>query len=635
MRAAHYLFPMPRQLAFALILFGAACAHPAPTPPVPRTTPPSSTPTRLPSPTPRSPTLPADGGTALPPIPLVEGPLAVHVVYPPENGPVPARDSNYMVGSVGNGHATLTINGHPATVYPNGAFMAFIPTPPATAPRFDLVAMLGPDTVRVTHNLKPAVEKPALPLEGRVMVDSSELMPRATNLLLRDDERTTVSLRIPANASATLVTGAWTGDTATAIAVFPLARNGEIASRSFPASELRFGGHIFVTRGRDTTVVPLTRVAGAKWDAPQFVRLGKGMTSADTDAVVYGRTLPNDNYKWFLLPGTVAELTGRLGAWDRVRVAEDLEMWVADADVDSVVARPSRRVTFNGRIRSTPLSADLVIPMTSTPAFFVEEHNGQVDLVMYGVVGNTDIINYPTNDTLIRAVTWEQESADRIRFTLHLTDRPIGYMALWEHGTFVLRIRRAPRIDPANPLRGRTIALDPGHPPAGATGPTSLYEGQAVLWVAEAAKAMLEAKGATVVMTRTTMDTLGLPPRRTIPRRADADAFVSIHLNAYPDGVNPFVAHNGSGTYFYRTHSEPLARTLQQQLVGEMGLYDEGVFYRSLAVTVQSWFPAALTEGAYLIIPEQEAALRTTSFQERYAKAVVEGLEAYFRSMAR
>ncbi len=560
-------------------------------------------------------------------MPLVEGPLSVHVVYPQENAPMASRDSNYMLGSVGNGHATLTINGHPATVYPNGAFMAFVPNPPASAPRFDLVAALGADTVRVAHTLRLPTEKLALPLEGKLIVDSSEFAPRPTsNLFLRDDERTTVSLRVPVNAGATLITPTQS---------IPLNRNGEIASRSVLAADLRGGGHVIVTRGRDTTRILIAPLLGPRLDAPDFVRLGKGMTTTDTDAVIYGRTLPTENYKWFLLPGTVAELTGRVAGFDRVRVAEDLEMWVADSDVDTAVVRPARRTTSNGRIRSTPLSADLVIPVTSTPAFFVEEHNRQIDLVMYGVVGNTDIINSPANDSLVRAVTWEQESADRVRFTLHLTERPIGYMALWERGTFVLRIRRAPAVDAGSPLRGRIIALDPGHPPAGATGPTSLYEGQAVLWVAETAKAMLEAKGATVVMTRTTMDTLGLPPRRTIPRRADADAFVSLHLNAYPDGVNPFVAHNGSGTYFFRTHSEPLARAVQQRLVGEMGLYDEGIFFRSLAVTVQSWFPAVLTEGAYVIIPEQEAAMRTTAFQQRYARAVVEGLEAYFRAMAR
>src|SRR5207253_6671615 len=142
-------------------------------------------------------TLPRDSGTSLPPIPLVVGPLAIHVVYPQENAPMASRDSNYMLGSVGNGHATLTINGHPATVYPNGAFMAFIPNPPASMPRFDLVAAVGTDTARMTHNLRPPVEKAALPLEGKVIVDSSEFAPRG-HLLLRDEERTTVSARIPA-----------------------------------------------------------------------------------------------------------------------------------------------------------------------------------------------------------------------------------------------------------------------------------------------------------------------------------------------------------------------------------------------------------------------------------------------------
>jgi N-acetylmuramoyl-L-alanine amidase len=142
-------------------------------------------------------------------------------------------------------------------------------------------------------------------------------------------------------------------------------------------------------------------------------------------------------------------------------------------------------------------------------------------------------------------------------------------------------------VDQARPLAGLTIALDPGHPPAGGTGPTALYEGQAVLWVAERAKALLEQRGATVVMTRTTMDTLALAPRRVISRRADAHAFVSIHLNAYPDGVNPFVAPNGTGTYFYRTSSEPLARAVQQGMLAHMGLPDEGVFFRSLGVVVR------------------------------------------------
>ena len=561
-------------------------------------------------------------------MPQVTGPLAIKVVYPAEGAPLSARDSNFMLGSVGNGSASLTINGQPATVYPNGAFMAFLKNPPASSPRFELVATAGADTARYTHNLRPPAVVTPLPAEGRLIVDSTEFAPRANNtLFLRDEERTTVRLRVPSNATATLVTNTMR---------IPLDRSGEIASKVVTAAELRAGAMVIVARDGDTVRIPITSLRGPRSDAPEYVRLGRAIAPNDTDAVIYGRVLPNDNYKWFLLPGTVAEMTGRSGGYTRIRVANDLEMWVADADVDSAPASaPGRRTSANGRVRSSPQSADLVIPMTSVPAFFVEEHNRQIELVVYGVQGNTDVINYPTGDTLIKSVTWEQESADRIRFTLHMTQRPTGWMALYERGAFVLRVRRPPAVQASSPLRGRVIALDPGHPPAGSTGPTSLYEGQATLWVAERAKAMLEARGATVVMTRTTMDPLDLAPRRAIARRADAEAFVSIHLNAFPDGVNPFVATSGTGTYFFRTHAEPLARTIQDRMLAYMSLKDEGVFYRSLAVTVQSWMPAVLTEGAYVIIPEQEAAMRTANYQDRYAKSIVDGLEAYFRSLAR
>jgi N-acetylmuramoyl-L-alanine amidase len=576
---------------------------------------------------PRSPQLPALN-SGLPPMPQVNGPLAIKVVYPAEGAPLAARDSNYMIGQVGNGTATLTINGQPATVYPNGAFMAFLKSPPASSPKFDLVAIVGSDTARHTHNLRAPAATTPLSTEGRLIIDSTEFAPRSNNtLFLRDDERTTVRLRIPSNASATLVTGA---------ARIPLDRSGEIASRSVSASDLRAGGTIIVTRGQDTVRVPVGALRGPRTDAPEYVRLGRGVTPADTDAVIYGRVLPNDNYKWFLMPGTVAEMTGRNGAYTRIRVANDLEMWVADADVDTAAAQaPARRTTANGRVRSSPVSADLVIPITSAPAFFVEQHDRRLDLVMYGVQGNTDVINYPTNDSLIKKVTWEQETSDRIRFSITMTQRPVGWMALMERGAFVLRVRRPAAVSIDAPLRGRVIALDPGHPPAGATGPTSLYEGEVALAVAQRARQMLEAQGATVVMTRTTMDPLELAPRRSVARRADADVFVSIHLNAFPDGINPFTAVTGTGTYFFRTYAEPVARAIQQRMLVNMSLRDEGIFYRSLAVTVQSWMPSVLLEGAYMIIPEQEAALRTAEYQDKYAKSIVEGLEIYFRGLAR
>jgi N-acetylmuramoyl-L-alanine amidase len=126
---------------------------------------------------------------------------------------------------------------------------------------------------------------------------------------------------------------------------------------------------------------------------------------------------------------------------------------------------------------------------------------------------------------------------------------------------------------------------------------------------------------------------LGLRP--VLARRAGAHAFVSIHYNAYGDGVNPFLMPNGTESYFYRPHSEPLTRAVQSRQVAYQPLPDQGVYFRSLAVVRTPWMPAMLAEGGFMMIPEQEHAMKTPEFQERYARAIVDGLEAFFRGVRR
>jgi N-acetylmuramoyl-L-alanine amidase len=43
--------------------------------------------------------------------------------------------------------------------------------------------------------------------------------------------------------------------------------------------------------------------------------------------------------------------------------------------------------------------------------------------------------------------------------------------------------------------------------------------------------------------------------------------------------------------------------------------------------------PSVLVEGAFIIMPDQEAALRTPEYQLRYAQGIVDGLENYFRAL--
>jgi N-acetylmuramoyl-L-alanine amidase len=479
-------------------------------------------------------------------------------VYPQANQMIQSKDSTFILGSVGNGKATLTVNGQEVKVEPNGAFLAYVPNPPATAPQYELVAALGTDTARAVQPVRVA---------GMLALIPDSLRPPPPP---------------PAVVTDTIPSWVILGDSANVV--------------------------------------------------------------TDTDRVVIGRPGPNETYRWFLFPGTRAQLTARYPGYARVRLDSALQIWVQAVDAKTFAAdtTPPRRVAGNSRVRSGPDYSDLVIPIGERPAFFIEERERSLDLTLYDTRGNTDLVSYPTSDSLISHVEWAQERNDRVRYTLHLSEEPFGFLAMYENGTFILRVRRSPsRITLPHagsntlqtPLTGVTIAVDPGHPPAGATGPTGLYEGDAVLPVGFALKRILEERGANVVMTRTTRDVVDLAMRPVIARRAGAHAFVSLHYNAYGDGIDPLRQANGIEVYFYRPHSEPLARQVQSQLVREQPLDDQGVHYRSLAVVRTSWMPAILVEGGYIIIPAQENAMRTEAFQERYARGIADGLEAYFKAL--
>ena len=142
--------------------------------------------------------------------------------------------------------------------------------------------------------------------------------------------------------------------------------------------------------------------------------------------------------------------------------------------------------------------------------------------------------------------------------------------------------------------------------------------------------ALLRARGAIVVMTRSSLAPVGLAERGVTARRANAHAFLSVHLNALPDGVNPFTA-NGTSTLFFHQNSAALARPVQEELMKRFGLRDLGVHYQNLAVARPTWYPSVLAEGLFLMLPEQEAAMRDVGFQRKYAEGLVVGLERYFR----
>jgi N-acetylmuramoyl-L-alanine amidase len=288
-------------------------------------------------------------------------------------------------------------------------------------------------------------------------------------------------------------------------------------------------------------------------------------------------------------------------------------------------------------VRFTPRPAwlELRIPLPERMPFDVRVDEGRLTVDVYGAVSTTNYFRYGGMDPMLERAEWTQAEDSVFRVTALLAHPPWGWDAGYDQaGALVVRIRRPPIVDPGRPLAGLLVAVDAGHPPGGAIGPTGYTEAEANLGIARALERRLEAAGARVLMTRTDTGAVSLGARPAMALEADAHLLVSIHNDAFPDGVNPF-ENNGSGVYYYHPHAAGLAAAILRELLAELGLRDLGLTRGDLALPRPSWMPAVLTESAFLMVPRQEAALRDPAVQDRIAAAHLRGIEAFVRARAR
>lgn len=188
-------------------------------------------------------------------------------------------------------------------------------------------------------------------------------------------------------------------------------------------------------------------------------------------------------------------------------------------------------------------------------------------------------------------------------------------------------------------ISGKIIVLDPGHGGSdpGAIGPTGLQEKQVTLPVAEYLKSILEAKGAKVILTRTTdVDVYGphasgvdeLQARVNVANGNQADAFMSIHINSFS---NPNVG--GIATYYFdgSDQSKKLASSVQGQIAEHSGFNgDRGIQPGNLYVLRHSLMPSILVELGFISNPTEEGHLKESSTQKDFANELAKGLELYF-----
>jgi N-acetylmuramoyl-L-alanine amidase len=370
--------------------------------------------------------------------------------------------------------------------------------------------------------------------------------------------------------------------------------------------------------------------------AAQYATLIRPATySNDTDAVVTGYRTTGGADRWFLLPETRVFVLGYRGNNGVVVLDNGDTIFIEKPDLrlsaGPAVPPPESRTAKAFTVVPSQDYVDVNIPLSERPAHLVEEGPTSITLTLYGTTGAAQPAATLPPTSYVTSVSSSQ-AGPQMRYTFSLRGPAFGYQAVWKDGVFQFRIRRPPAIDATDPLKGLTITVDPGHPPLGATGPQGLWEPVATLAVGLKVREMLAARGVNVVMTRVDSLPVDLNLRGTIARRANAHALVSIHLNALPDGQNPYT-NQGTSTFYFWGHSQPLAEATQQALLAQLSLPDKKAIRRNLALVRPTWMPAILCEGLFIMMPDQEAAIMTSEYQTRYAQAIVDGLAAYFRSL--
>jgi len=232
-------------------------------------------------------------------------------------------------------------------------------------------------------------------------------------------------------------------------------------------------------------------------------------------------------------------------------------------------------------------------------------------------------------------------------------------------------------------IRKMRIILDAGHggEDSGAIGKKGTMEKDVTLEVSKRVRdILLKDSKYEVYMTREKDTTLQLLDRTKFANKMNGDLFVSIHANASPrreaKGVStyflnnaddqeslrvamrengeldPTVLHQPSKNTddyylevmkasmvknFHTTQSTDLARAVQQDLMRTLkkeypDVIDLGVRSARFYVLTGATMPAILVETSFISNPTEEKRLADSKYQQSLAKAVVSGIESFFKN---
>lgn len=302
----------------------------------------------------------------------------------------------------------------------------------------------------------------------------------------------------------------------------------------------------------------------------------------------------------------------------------------------------------------------------------------RIFLDIVGAEIREEIVRNPVEvkDGLLRDVRAGRNRQDVVRIVLDL-ERESGYRVfdLSDPSRIIVDIDASGAASPpapalASPPGKILVMLDPGHggKDPGAIGPTGLMEKDVVLAIGRQIRERLSSDDRFVVrMTRDTDLFIPLEERTALANQAQADIFVSLHINSSrnrnAEGISTYVLSHASdrealelaarengvsvkklsavkfiiddlSTYGRKKESLRLAKSVNDSIVKNVRsrhgpVQNLGLKQAPFYVLVGARMTAVLVETSFISNRREEARLRTRDYLETIADSVVEAIRYY------
>lgn len=550
----------------------------------------------------------------------------------PEADSVEAASGTYRLSAGTLPGNRLTINGAPLKVYPSGAAAGLLTlnvgenrfTLTATTPKGDSVSK----SFLVVRAKSPETTPDSVLAIDTIMTEPSE------ELWLNEDDRLEVQFKGTPGCKASCDLG------------IPMT---EIK----PAYAHGLGGiyrGVYTVKDGDTLSshpvrFRLENVSGAAVEAVSkgsvTMRPGDlpyiGVTKGERPALSYG--LGEDRLGGakmsFINSGIRLAITGKHGNQYRVALAPGNEAWIAVGNVDLIPsgARLPAALTENwtvygdDRYDYVNVALPLRLPYSST----TEPDPARIHVDLYGATSNTNWIIQQLTTREIKNVYYTEPSTGVFRITIELRHRQVwGYEIGYNPAGLVIKVRRQPE---KLKIKALTFALDAGHggENLGALGSTGALEKDINLAVVKELKALLEDRGARVMLTRESDVDVTMADRLRKVVTSGADILISIHSNSIGLTTNPENTR-GTATFYKHICYRPLALAIVKQVL-KTGLPlfgNVGSFNFSLNAPTE--LPNVLVEMAFVSNPLDEMNLTDPDFRHKIVERIVDGVDDFLDS---